>query len=58
MAGCTKLRIGMHVRLKPDVFPFVKIREWKIDSLGKEKILLRCPRNLTLEVSPQDIECD
>jgi hypothetical protein len=52
-------RIGMSVRLKPGIFPHVKVREWEITCFGKDKILLRCRvKNYTLEVLPQDIEAD
>ncbi len=58
MAGCTKLRIGMRVKLKQGAFPYVKIREWEIFRIEKGIIVLRCPRNYTLEVLQQDIECE
>ena len=45
---CLDFKIGMPVRLRPDAFPYVKIREWEIDQVGSEKILLSCSRIYTL----------
>jgi hypothetical protein len=54
---CLNLTVGMRVRLKPDAFPHVKIREWEIMCFGKDKIILKCSKkNYTLDVLPEDIE--
>jgi hypothetical protein len=53
------LAIGMNVKLKPDAFLHVKIRNWIIVHFLDSKILLRCHiKGYTLEVIPEDIEPD
>lgn len=51
-------KVGQSVKLKPDAFPHVKLREWVIEKyLPNGKILLKyLGKTYTLEVIPEDIE--
>jgi hypothetical protein len=58
MEECAFKGKGKRVRLRANVFPHVKIRDWIIGChLKSGNILLKYPdKNYTLEVIPEDIE--